>query len=138
MDSLLMAPLLMIARFINIMGWPHGAAWIYHHLLRRGSERARFRLGELYWDGYKFPRDMQQGALLIEAAEAAGDSGAIKMARELRAKGLLPVPPELQKLTDRIEALLNKEKHIRRSSRWIWQAVFFGSAVLVALILTLG
>ncbi len=105
-------------------------------LIAMGDSRAMFKLGEMYWWGYKFARDPVKAIELIEYAAIRGNPEAIQFKEEMTEDGLWRQGKNRDEFMEMFDEHVSKENNQRRSMNLWWPvlytAILVGSIWLVA------
>ena len=82
-----------LANLLRGFGLIKMSAGIYKWLINKGDDKAMFKLGEMYWWGYKFVRDPVKAVQLIEYAALKGNHAALMFKEEMIQDGLWKQEP---------------------------------------------
>jgi len=110
-------------------------ARILRWLIAMGDSRAMFKLGEMYWWGYKFARDPVKAIELIEYAAIRGNPDAIQFKEEMTEDGLWRQGKNRDEFMEMFDEHVTKEHNQKRSMNFWWvilyTALLFGFAWLL-------
>ena len=98
-------------------------------LIAKGDSRAMFKLGEMYWWGYKFARDPVKAIELIEYAAILGNPDAIRFKEEMTEDGLWRQGKNRDEFMEMFDEHVAKEQNQKRQMN-VWWPVLYTALVL--------
>ncbi|VAW70854.1 hypothetical protein MNBD_GAMMA12-322 [hydrothermal vent metagenome] len=104
-------------------------AKVLRGLIAMGDSRAMFKLGEMYWWGYKFARDPVKAIELIEYAAIRGHPDAIHFKAEMTEDGLWRQGKNRDEFMEMFDEHITKESNQRRSMNLWWPVLYTGILV---------
>ena len=104
-----------LAHLLIGFGAKHTGARVLRWLIAMGDSRAMFKLGEMYWWGYKFARDPVKAIELIEYAAIRGNEAAIQFKEEMTEDGLWRQGKNRDEFMEMFDEHVVKEGNQRKS-----------------------
>jgi len=104
-------------------------AKVLRWLIAMGDSRAMFKLGEMYWWGYKFARDPVKAIELIEYAAIRGNPDATRFKEEMTEDGLWRQGKNRDEFMEMFDDHVTKEFNQKRSMNLWWIVLYTGLLV---------
>ena len=122
----------LLAHLLKGFGAYRAAGGLLRWLVSMGDDKAMFKLGEMYWWGYKFIRDPVKAIELIEYASIRGNPDAIRFKQEMTDDGIWRQGKKRDEFMDMFDSHVNKERMQTRSMHIIPITVYTVLIVVLA------